>query len=66
MGRVVTQAVRMVRIVLARAVPLIRPMPKSAPTATCVVETGNPRRLAPATSREVWFTGETAVRFTTL
>ena len=39
--------------ILALAVRLTRPMPNREPTATWVVDTGNPSRLAPATSRDV-------------
>src|SRR5439155_1926948 len=50
-GRVVTQASRIVPIIFELAVRLTSPMPNNEPTATCVVDTGKPRRLAPATSR---------------
>jgi hypothetical protein len=43
----------MVRTTAQRALPLLRPMPNSAPTETWVVETGNPRRLATVTSKAV-------------
>ena len=48
-----TQARRMVRIIRARAVRIITPMPNREPTETCVVETGKPSRPAPATRTDV-------------
>ena len=45
MGSVVTQASKIVSTILTRAVRLTAPTPNSAPTDTCVVETGSPNQL---------------------
>lgn len=56
-GSVVTQAIKIVRIIRHRAAPFIVPMPNRAPQDTCVVETGRPKPLATAVQtvrKKVW------------
>lgn len=52
-GRVVTQAASTCRITRQWASPLTAPIPKSAPHATWVVDTGRPRGEAAVTSAAV-------------